>query len=245
MTTKALMVSDQEQMELDLEQPSDVNPFSVALARGMKTRMRRSATDTNRLAVVNMETAVVEGAAEICRISEVDPEQFMKVFSAQLGAIYALPPRATKLLIVMWDVYSHEAKKRKETAPLDYVEMSLKIYEDMARRNGAVAPSKPTYHRAMKDLMEAGFVSTGDRAGRYWINPAVFFIGSRVRLVQELRKTPEVIDKPEESAEAAEPEMRDITPKPRQVLFEPDGTVLDAETGVVIGRIDVEDTVDA
>ena len=236
MTTRAVMVSEQakQQMELDLEVPRDRNPFAEALAGGMRTRIRRTSTDAKRRAIVDMETNVIEGAAEICKIEEVDAEQFMKVFSAQLGAIYALPPRATKLLIVMWDVYSHEAKKRKETAPLDYVEMSLKIYEDMARKHGGDAPSKPTYHRALKDLMEAGFVSAGDRPGRFWINPAVFFIGSRVRLVQEIRRAPEIIATPGDDA-------KDITPSAesaeRQTVCQPDGTIIDAETGEVLGKI--------
>lgn len=236
MTKRAMMMIGDGQAEFDLAEPSDKNPFSEAMAQGFRTRTRRTGTGADLRAVVNMETRVIEGSAEICKIEDVDPEQFMKVFSAQLGAIYALPPRATKLLIVMWDIYSREAKKRKETAPLDYVEITLGIYDDLARKNGGAAPSKPTYHRAVNDLLNAGFIAAGDRAGRFWINPAVFFIGSRIRLIQEIRKAPDVLAKTDDCA--VPDDLRDITPEQtvRPSIFQPDGSIIDAETGEIIGR---------
>ena len=140
-----------------------------------------------------MSTGMVEGAAEVMKIEEVDPEQFAKVFTAQLGAFYALKERGIRLLLACWQVYAFEAKKRKENSPLDHLTISPSIYNEIVSRHGGQTASKATYHRALNELIEAGFIVRSKLEHRYWINPSIFFIGSRVKLVTEIRTAQEIL----------------------------------------------------
>ena len=85
-----------------------------------------------------------------------------------------------------------EAKKRKENSPLDHLTISPSIYNDIVSRHGGTPASKATYHRALNELIEAGFIVRSKLEHRYWINPAIFFIGSRVKLVTEIRERPQI-----------------------------------------------------
>ena len=186
-------VQEGQQMELDLGAEHGENPFSLALSKGLRTRVKRTSTGVTPKSVVDMSTGVVEGAAEVMKIEEVDPEQFAKVFTAQLGAFYALKERGIRLLLAMWQVYAAEAKKRKENSPLDHLTISPSIYNEIVSRHGGTPASKATYHRALNELIEAGFIVRSKLEHRYWINPAIFFIGSRVKLVTEIREGPQVL----------------------------------------------------
>ena len=193
MATAIMHIQGGEQLELDLGAEHTDNPFSIALSKGLRTRTKRVALDLSPKGLVDMETGVVEGAAEVMKITEVDPEQFAKVFTAQLGAFYALKERGIRLLLAMWQVYAAEARKRKENSPLDHLTISPDIYNDIVRRHGGSTASKATYHRALNELIEAGFIVRSKLEHRYWINPSIFFIGSRVKLVTEIRQAPEIL----------------------------------------------------
>lgn len=193
MGTAIVEIQEGVQFELDLGAEHGENPFSKALAQGMRTRIRREGTGVLPKGVVDMTTGVVEGSAEVMRIEEVDPEQFAKIFTAQLGAFYSLKERGIRLLLAMWQVYASEAKKRKENSPLDHLTISPSIYNELIHRHGGTKASKATYHRALNELIEAGFIVRSKLEHRYWINPSIFFIGSRVKLVTEIRKGPEIL----------------------------------------------------
>ena len=49
--------------------------------------------------------------------------------------------------------------------------------------------SKASYYNAMRELIQKGFIAESTNPNLYWINPALFFNGDRVRFVKEYRNT--------------------------------------------------------
>ena len=170
-----------KQGQLDLGEPQAINPFMATLTIPMGDR--RFAIDGEAdLKVVDTTTGVIEGSAEIVRRVPVDRERFTKVFSAQLGLFFGLSQAGIRLLAALWI----EVSKRPGE---DRVYMTPKTAERHAERAGHTL-SRATYFRGRSNLIEVGFIAPSTDQHVYWINPAVFFNGDRVRFVTEIRRPP-------------------------------------------------------
>ena len=176
---------DEMQGEMQGELPlelHDENPF----LRGFRprTRNKRTAIGGQDLAIVDMTTGVFEGTAEVTRSVLVDRESFTKIFQEQLGLFFGLTSPGVKVLAAVW---SEVAKKPGEHS----VYLSPKSASKSAAASGH-ALSRATYFRGRKNLLESGFIAASADPYIYWINPAIFFNGDRVKLVTQLTKPPEV-----------------------------------------------------
>lgn len=169
------------QGELDLDTPQAKNPFLAGFS--VPTRNRRTGMDRN-LAIMDMETGVIDGAAEIVRREIVDAEKFLKVFQAQMSVFFGLSAPSIKVLTAAFMEASSMQGK-------DYIHMSERIAAQHAKRAGENLP-RATYFRGRKGLIEAGIIAPAEEPNQYWINPAIFFNGSRVRFVTELSKAAEI-----------------------------------------------------
>ena len=167
------------ELDLDLH---EANPFLAGFRPPV--RNKRTSVDGRDLAVVDMSTGVVEGAAEISRSIAVDREAFTKVFQAQIGLFFGLTAPGVKVLAAVW---SEVAKKPGEHS----VYLTPKSAEKSAARAGHRL-SRATYFRGRKNLIEAGFIAASSDPYIYWINPAIFFNGDRVKLVTEFHRAPEI-----------------------------------------------------
>lgn len=180
------------QGELDLDTPQANNPFLKGFS--VPTKNRRIGLDKN-LALMDMETGVIEGAAEIVRREVVDAEKFLKVFQAQMSVFFGLNAPSIKVLTAAFMEASSMPGK-------DYIHMSERIAAQHARKAGQNLP-RATYFRGRKGLIEAGIIAPAEEPNQYWINPAIFFNGSRVRFVTELSKTAEIAGPGEAFADEA------------------------------------------
>lgn len=185
--TELITIEDAEAMpaqgELDLGL-HESNPFLEGFLVPTKTRMRRL-PDTERHAIVNMSTGVIEGAATIVRTETLDAEAFTKIFQAQIGLFFGLTSSSVKVLAAVWAEYGRKPGE-------DRVYMSERVAAQHAKRAGHTL-SRATYFRGRKDLIEAQFIAASTEPNLYWINPAVFFNGSRVKFITELVRGPEIV----------------------------------------------------
>lgn len=98
---------------------------------------------------------------------DIEADTHCKVYNdARRRKTMVVLPKAGKELF-LWLIYEVEAGK-------DYVWINKKRY---MRENGIKAYN--TYRAAIKDLIGGGFISGTVATDVYWVNPALFFCGSR------------------------------------------------------------------
>lgn len=161
----------------------DESPFTQGFR--VKTKSKRMTIGGDDLGVVNMETGELSGTAEITQRIAVDSEKFVKVFQAQIGAFFGLTSAGAKVLTAIWKEMARDPNK-------DIVYMSETAAKRHAKSVGS-SISKATYFRGRMNLIENGFIAPSADQNRYWINPALFFNGDRVKFITELKKAPEIV----------------------------------------------------
>lgn len=122
-------------------------------------------------------------AAEIRSIRTVDSDQFVKLFVAELDRFFDLTPTALRIAtILIRDV----GKIRVGNGDQVYINES--VITTTVKENGLKPPSPASYYRAMEELISKGFIAPSTKPGLFFINPAIFFNGDRVKFVKEIRK---------------------------------------------------------
>lgn len=182
------------------------NPFVKDLT--VTTRKKRVTVKANR-AIIDTETGEYEDTAEICQVHQVDDGQFIKLFTGQLKQIFDLTPSTYKML----QVVLHQVQ---QTINGDLILLDLAVAEKYFTATDQPAMAKTTFHRAVKELIEKQFIAESIHTGMYYINPALFFNGDRVRFVTEYRRRP---SRPTSGALAADPrqmDLEDYLPSPSQ-----------------------------
>lgn len=155
------------------------NPFLVE--NTVSTRKRRTVVGGKGMAIVNTETGEVETAVEIVRVTTVDTEQFVKVFTQNLRVFFDLSSITIKLL----EVLLSQVQKAPNT---DKVMLNVSIAQDYFTETSREPISKASFHRAIKEMLDKNFVAETQLSGLFFINPNLFFNGDRVRFVTELQR---------------------------------------------------------
>lgn len=135
------------------------------------------------LAIMDTSTGEMKEVSEIRRITEVDGEQFVKLYTAHLGAFFDLKPGTHKLVYALLDELGKSRYANGDTIYINYDQI-VRYYDKVS----AKAPAKSTYMLALAELTEKGFVAPSKDRNLWFINPALFFNGNRVRFVNEFRK---------------------------------------------------------
>ncbi|SNR88236.1 hypothetical protein, partial [Puniceibacterium sediminis] len=158
--------------------PNAQNPFLKGFRIPMRFTRRTLSSDA-RQGVIDLDTLVVNEVAELVKRAPVDAEQFIKVFGANLGLLFRLSGSAIKVLTAVWIEISHDVGRH-----------SVMLSERIARQHAKAAGhtlTRATYFRGRKDLISAGIIAPATEPNLYWINPSVFFNGSRLKLVENPR----------------------------------------------------------
>lgn len=118
--------------------------------------------------------------AGIHRIEEVDETQFIKLFTKNLKVFFDLSPASQKVL----QCVLHQLQKNPngEGIYLPWFEV-----EDYSREH-ELKISRSTFHRALREMLEKGFIAESENANFYWINPNLFFNGDRMIFISEYRR---------------------------------------------------------
>ncbi|MCH8491299.1 MAG: hypothetical protein LAT81_15420 [Oceanicaulis sp.] len=135
------------------------------------------------LQIVSSETGETMDVAEIRKRKVVDTERFVKLFVGQLDAFFDLKPGTVKLMTALIDELSQARYMNGDTIYLNY----NRVTEYFEKRNSK-PPAKATFFSAMSEMTEKGFVAPSVDTNLWFVNPAIFFNGDRVRFVTELRR---------------------------------------------------------
>lgn len=172
-----------------LRKKYDENPFMADPAKRFQvpTRSKFHKMDTaGPLAVVDSATGETTSVAEIRRVTTVDAERFVKLFVSHLNVFFELKPGTIKLMTALIDELSQARYMNGDTIYLNY-----KSIQKYFEKHNSKAPAKTTYMTALAELVEKGFVAPSTHMNLFYINPAIFFNGDRIRFVTEFRKEKE------------------------------------------------------
>lgn len=163
------------------------NPFLAGMVvpvRGQKVQLSRLGKDDQVL--VNQATGEIQGT-HVTTFRQVDSEQFVKLFTANIALTFDLKAAGIKAFNVLLWAVQHKSIDR-DLVPLDrYVlEEFLALHED---RKPPVSLSLPTFSRGLAELEKAQIVAKNIRPGFYYINPNFCFNGDRIAFTTVIERT--------------------------------------------------------
>lgn len=165
-----------------IKQRYSENPFASEDGFRVPVKNRSEIIQTDGPAAVTVGDEKI-AVAQIRRITTVDSDPFVKLFTAELNRFFDLTPTALRIVTVL---IQNIGKIRLGDG--DQVYITERSIGDTLESNGLPAPSSATYYRAIEELIGKGFIAPSTNTPLYFINPAIFFNGDRVRFVTEIRR---------------------------------------------------------
>lgn len=152
------------------------NPFLDTTI--IKTRSKRL-TVARGSTIIDSQTGEIEGLTEVAQIFRVDEAQFVKIFTSQIRAFFDLGHGAYKLMQVVL------ALSQKSPPHTDRIYMNPETLPEELPKISTSA-----FYRGLAELLEKKFLARVE-SDRHWyfINPALFFNGDRVRFITEYHRT--------------------------------------------------------
>lgn len=196
-----------------LKQRYEENPFATEEGFRIPIKRKSEVIQTQGPAAVTVGEEKIS-VAEIRSIKTVDSEPFVKLFVEELDRFYGLTPTALRIVtILIRDI------GKIRVGDGDQVYISERSIADTMKEHGVKPPSPATYYRAMEELIAKGFVAPSTRPGLFFINPAIFFNGDRVRFVTEIRrKRVSKLEKLEQEGQ----QRLELEDAPAEIEFDPE-----------------------
>lgn len=164
-------------MRRELMSPA-ANPYleapTLVFKRGTKIVAR---TDQP---LVDPATGEVTHCKAIHKIEELDNESFVRVFADGVAATYELSKTGHRVFQLVLDQYQRTPMTRGYADSVDLYWFGNGI------EGRDVGMSEKTFSRGLKELLQNAFIHPRTNSS-YWVNPALFFKGSRVMFVKEYR----------------------------------------------------------
>lgn len=151
------------------------NPFlenMIVPVKGRQVRLSRLGKDDNVL--VNQKTGEVLGT-HVTTYKAVDGEQFVKLFTANIGLAFDLTSAGIKAFTVLMWVVQNKALAKDEV-PLDV----FTLEEFLDSQDEQKKLSLGTFRRGLAELEKAQIIAKTVRQGVYFINPNFVFNGDRI-----------------------------------------------------------------
>jgi hypothetical protein len=155
-----------------------INPFIKNMMIPMKGRqVRLSPLGKGDNILINQATGEVRGT-HVTTYKQVDGEQFVKIFTANIAMTFDLSAQGIKAFSVLIWALQHKAIAKDEIyldvhTREDFIEAHK--YEDKSLRL-----SQPTFARGLAELTKAQIIAKTLRQGVYWVNPNFVFNGDRI-----------------------------------------------------------------
>ena len=130
--------------------------------------------------VANSETGEGMHHAGIHRVEWVDEDRFVKLFTQNLKAFFDLTPATQKVLQCV-------IASLQKTPNADGIWLPWFEVEDFSIEHD-LKISRASFQRAMKEMLQKGFIAESENQNFYWINPHLFFNGDRMVFINEYRK---------------------------------------------------------
>lgn len=162
----------------------ETNPFledMVVPLKGRQVQLSRLGKDSNIL--VNQATGEEIGT-HVTTYRKVDGEQFVKLFTANIGLTFDLTSPGIKAFTVLIWAVQNKAISKDELHLDSYV---LKDFLDTQEK--AISLSAATFKRGLSELVKAQIIARTIRPGRYFINPNFVFNGDRIAFTTLIERT--------------------------------------------------------
>lgn len=184
-----IAVSSNKEVNMSLERYK-TNPFvfdMVIPVKDKQVKLSKLGRDANIL--INQNTGEVHGT-HLTTYKRVDGDQFVKLFTANIGLTFDLSSAGIKTFSVLIWVVQNNAISKDEVA-LDTFTLDDFV---LAHQNNKkpLTLSIATLKRGLNELERAQIIAKTMRKGRYFINPNFVFNGDRIAFTTMIeRKKPE------------------------------------------------------
>jgi len=194
-------------MSLERYKTNPFLPNMIIPVKDRQVKLSPLGKDSNIL--VNQSTGEVYGT-HITSYKRVDGEQFVKIFTANIGLTFDLSAAGIRALNVLIWVVQHSAISKDE------VDLDTLILSDFT--DAHINDKKPlklslaTFKRGITEMEKAQIIAKTMRKGRYFINPNFIFNGDRIAFTTLIeRKKPTEEQKPaEEQTDWIEQQKEDV-----------------------------------
>lgn len=112
-------------------------------------------------------------------IEHIDKEEFIKLYTKNIKIFFDLRPSAQKVLQAVLNIL--QKNPGNDALYLPFFEV-----QEYSKKN-SLAISKASFHNAMKEMIQKGFLAEAEAPNKYWINPHIFFNGDRMSFIREYR----------------------------------------------------------
>lgn len=160
------------------------NPFWEGFELTTKKKRTTLQTDEEQV-LVGVKTGIATNATEITKVYEVDDEKFLKVFSRFLHVFFDIRKSTQKLFEVV--LYEIGKKANQDLVYLHPIQAS-----NYHERRGSKY-SQASFYRSINEMKEVGFiVKSAEGPNLYFVNPAIFWNGDRIKFITEIYKSPQI-----------------------------------------------------
>lgn len=150
------------------------NPFigeMIIPKKGKYVKLSRLGRDETVL--INNSTGEHFGT-HVTTIKQVDGEQFIKLFTANIALTFELEKSGLKALnVLVWEVQKNAIAK-------DVVVLDVEVLERFKVDNGIKTFARNTFLKGLSDLVKNKIIARHFRQGWYYINPNFIFNGDRI-----------------------------------------------------------------
>lgn len=163
----------------------EVNPFLrdwIVPVKGRQVQLSRLGKDNNIL--INQSTGEISGTA-VTTYRKVDSEQFVKLFTSNIGLTFDLTAAGIKAFSVLLWAVQHKAISK------DQVDLDVYTLNEFfaANEDKKLKLSKETFKRGLRELNTAEIIARTLKPGRFFINPNFVFNGDRVAFTTLIERT--------------------------------------------------------
>jgi hypothetical protein len=163
-----------------------LNPFCFNEEIKIKTKTRNLTAKAGTELIEKNGTNTETFFTNIVQKKEVDTEEFIKLFTAQIKFYFDLTKTAYKVFFIVLRIY-------QQSIGGDRIYLTCKTAQNIAESIDGFRLSTPIYYRGIDELIEKQIIAKSDQKYNYFINPAVIFNGDRARFVKEVIRQKEEI----------------------------------------------------
>lgn len=113
-------------------------------------------------------------------VKNVDEDEFLKIYTKNVKTIFDLKPTAQRVL-------QYLMTELQKTPNADAIYLAWVGAEEYFSENH-IQVSRASFHRALSELIQKGFLAESTKPNMFWFNPNLFFNGNRMTFVHEFRK---------------------------------------------------------
>lgn len=166
-------------MEIRKVQKFDRNPFWNV--RQLETRGKKIFFNkVSSHSIINHDTGQLSGVS-IQSYKEVDSEEFVKIYTANVGLIFDLNPSGKKVFQILLIALQKNSINR------DSVLFSSRIGLEIANKH-SIKIGETTFYRGLEELLRQNIIAKSLESNLYFINPHIIFNGDRIDFINSFKR---------------------------------------------------------